>query len=306
MNDPIPGGGSRPVPPPWRSLLYVPANNRRFIDKAHTRNADGIILDLEDGVPPGERPGAREVLDDSVAKVAAAGADVLVRVNAGAADLDADLEAAAIPGVTALVVPKAESAEQIRALSARVSALEASRGIAAGVIRLLVLIESPAGLLDARAIAAADPRIVALSLGSEDFALETGMVADEESLLLPKQWALYAARAAGVVPLGLVGSIADYADLEAMRRVALRSRRLGFEGASCIHPSAVPVLNDAFTPTAEEVAGARRVVTAYDAAVREGKGALQLDGKMIDAPVAERAARLLSRWEAIAQRRAST
>jgi citrate lyase subunit beta/citryl-CoA lyase len=290
----------------WRSLLYVPANNLRFIEKAHTRNADGIILDLEDGVPPGERPGAREALHDSVAKVAAAGADVLVRVNAGAADLDADLNAAVIPGVAALVMPKAESAEQIRALSARVSALEASRDMAPGALGLLVLIESPAGLLDARAIAGADPRIVALSLGSEDFALETGTVADEESLLLPKQWTLYAARAAGVVPLGLVGSIADYADLEAMRRVALRSRRLGFEGASCIHPSAVPVLNDAFTPTEEEVAGARRVVAVYDAAVREGKGACELDGKMIDAPVAERAAQLLSRWEAIARRRAST
>jgi citrate lyase subunit beta/citryl-CoA lyase len=294
------------MPPVWRSLLYVPANNRRFIEKAHTRNADGIILDLEDGVPPAERPGAREMLNDSVAKAAGGGADVLVRVNAGAADLDADLEAAAIPGVTALVVPKAESAEQIHALSARVSALEASRGMKAGAIRLLVLIESPAGLLDARAIAAADDRIIALSLGSEDFALQIGMVADEESLLLPKQWTLYAARAAGVVPLGLVGSIAAYSDVDALKRIAVRSSRLGFEGASCIHPSAVPVLNDAFTPTEEEVAGARRVVTAYDAAVGEGKGALQLDGKMIDAPVAERAARLLSRWEAIAQRRAST
>ena len=130
-----------------------------------------------------------------------------------------------------------------------------------------------------------------------------GMTPTPESLLMPKQWTLFAARAAGIMPLALVGSIADYSDLEAMKIIAVRSRALGFEGASCIHPSVVPVLNNAFTPTEDEVASATRIVTAYDEAVDAGAGSIKIDGKMIDVPVALRAKRLLERSRAIAKRR---
>lgn len=295
-----PGAARLPV---WRSLLYVPANNSRFIDKAHRRGADGVILDLEDSVPPASRDAARRVLAESVAGVGRDGADVLVRINPDGGEREADLDAACVPQVTALVVPKAESAAAIRELSRKVSALEASRRLEPGTIRFFVLIETPTGFFEANRIAAADPRVVALSLGSEDFALETGMTPEPENLLMPKQWTLLAARAAGIVPLGLVGSIADYSNLDAMKTVALRSRALGFEGASCIHPSVVPVLNEAFTPSAADVAVAERMVAAYDDAVNAGSGAIEFDGKMIDAPVAQRAARLLERALAIAGRR---
>lgn len=288
--------------PVWRSLLYVPANNQRFIDKAHTRDADGLILDLEDSVPPGERHAARAGLKDSVQSVGSGHSDVLVRVNAGAPDADADLDAAVIPGVTALVVPKIESPGQIAAISKKVAALESARGLEPGGIRFLVLIESPEGLLNARDVARADPRVVALTLGSEDFAAETGMQPNEDNLLLPKQMTLFAARAARVMPLGLVGSIAAYQDIEALERIALRSRALGFEGASCIHPSAVPVLNDAFTPSRFDVDKSKRIVSASERAAAEGRGAFELDGRMVDAPVVARATRLLQRAEAIALR----
>jgi len=288
--------------PVWRSLLYVPANNQRFIDKAHTRDADGLILDLEDSVPPGERHAARAGLKDSVQSVGSGHSDVLVRVNAGPPDADADLDAAVIPGVTALVVPKTESPGQIAAISKKVAALESARGLEAGGIRFLVLIESPEGLLNARDVARADPRVVALTLGSEDFAAETGMQPNEDNLLLPKQMTLFAARAARVMPLGLVGSIVAYQDIEALERIALRSRALGFEGASCIHPSAVPVLNDAFTPSHFDVDKSKRIVSASEQAAAEGRGAFELDGRMVDAPVVTRAKRLLQRAEAIALR----
>lgn len=288
--------------PVWRSLLYVPANNRRFIDKAHTRDADGLILDLEDSVPAGERNAARAALQDSVRCAGSGHSDVLVRINAGAPDADADLDAAVIPGVTALVIPKAESPRQVAEISQRVEALEATRGIESGAIRFLVLIESSEGLLDAREVARADPRVVALSLGSEDFAAETGMQPNEDNLLLPKQLTLFAARAAGVMPLGLVGSIAAYQDIEALERIALRSRGLGFEGASCIHPSAVPVLNEAFSPSRFDVEKSKRIVAAGERAAAEGRGAFELDGRMVDAPVVARATRLLQRADAIAQR----
>lgn len=292
--------------PVWRSLLYVPANNPRFVGKAHARGADGVILDLEDSVPPAEREGARASLSHSVKTAGSGVSDVLVRINAAPPDLDADLEAAVMPGVTALVVPKADSPAQVKDISLKVKRLEAARGVEPGAIRFLILIESPEGLLNAREVARADARVVALSLGTEDFAAETGMQPDEDNLLLPKQLTLFAARAAGVMPLGLVGSIAAYQDIKALERIALRSRALGFEGASCIHPSAVPVLNEAFTPRRFDVEKSRRIVAASELAAAQGRGAFELDGRMVDAPVVARAKRLLERARAIALRNTAT
>ncbi|HEY5701796.1 MAG TPA: CoA ester lyase, partial [Gammaproteobacteria bacterium] len=277
-------------------------NNRRFIDKAHLRGADGLILDLEDSVPPVSREAARAGLADAVASAGSAGGDVLVRINSGESDRMADLDAACIGGVTALVVTKVESAASVRALSEQISMLEASRNLDAGAICFFILIETAAGFFEARSIAGADARVVALGLGGEDFALSVDMTPQPEHLLMPKQWVLIAARAAGIVPLGLVGSIANYSDLKAMRTMALRSRALGFEGASCIHPSVVPVLNDAFTPTEEEITAATRITNAYQEACSKGLGAIELDGKMIDVPVALRARRLLNRASAITDR----
>ncbi len=289
----------------WRSLLFVPANNGRFIEKAHTRGADGIILDLEDSVPPGERPRARRTLMASAALAARGGADVLVRINAQADESAADLDAAVHPGVRALLVPKVEDGQALCALSSQVARLEAERGMAAGGVGFVVLVESAAGLLRAEAIARAEPRTLAMELGGEDFALSTGMVPDEETLAVPKQMVLYAARSAGLIPLGILGSIADYADADAYRITAERSRRFGFEGAACIHPSGVPILNDVFTPSAADAAHAQRLVEAYAEAQRAGSGAVSVDGKMIDVPIVERARKLLARLQAIRARQAA-
>lgn len=296
---------SETLPPPiWRSLLFVPANNGRFIDKAHTRGADGIILDLEDSVPAAERPQARRKLQDSATLAARGGADVLVRINADADDARADLDAAVHAGVRALLVPKVDDAAHLRRLSEQVAALESARGLVAGSVGFVVLVESAVGLLNVASIASADPRILALELGGEDFALSTGMVPDPETLAVPKQMVLYAARAAGVIPLGILGSIADYADLDAYRVTAERSRRFGFEGAACIHPSGVPILNEVFTPGDAEAAHAQRIVDAYARAQEAGSGAVSIDGRMVDVPVVERAQKLLARLQAIRAREA--
>jgi len=289
----------------WRSLLFVPSNNERFIDKAHTRGADGIILDLEDSVPAPERADARRMLGESVRRVASAGADVLVRINAEPDEAPADLQAAVIPGVRALLVPKVDDPQTLRALSAEVARLEAANGMTSGSVRFVVLVESALGLLRAEAIARAAPRTVAMELGGEDFALSTGMVPDGDTLALPKQMVLYAARAAGLVPLGILGSIADYGDTRAYRETAERSRRFGFEGAACIHPSNVPVLNEVFTPKAAELEHAERVVDAYEKAKQAGSGAVSVDGRMIDVPVVDRAQKLLARAHAIRARDAA-
>ena len=166
----------------WRSLLYVPANNPRFIDKAHTRGADAIILDLEDSVPAAERDRARAMLADSAAKAGQNGADVLVRINRPDADAQRDLEAAVIPGVTALMLPKVDDAAHVQGRADLVAALESERGMAPEAMRFVVMVESPAALFRAQEIAAAHPRNTAAFLGGEDFATAAGMTPDQETL----------------------------------------------------------------------------------------------------------------------------
>lgn len=294
MNDNI------PEPPIWRSLLYVPANNERFVSKAHTRGADAIILDLEDAVPAAERPAARAALADSVKSAGQAGADVTVRINRPLRETIGDLEAAVVAGVRSLFVAKTESPDHLRLIDELVTELETERGLPSGGIGFSVMIESPGALRKAADIAASSPRVLSMSLGGEDFAMEMQAPPDPETLELPKLMCLMAAREAGVMPLGFLGTVADYTDLESVGAVLARSRKFGFEGGSCIHPAMVPLLNEAFAPTTDEVVWARRVVTEYAAAQEAGKGAITIDGKMIDVPVAIRAERVLARHEAIA------
>src|SRR6185369_16158063 len=275
--------------PVWRSALYVPANVPRFIEGAHKRGADAIILDLEDSVPLAERPAARRDLAATAETVSRGGSDVIVRINRPWRQTMLDLEAAIAPRVKALAVTKVDSAEHIRLIAEVVSELEAERGMAIGTTQFIAMIETPAAWFKMPEIAKASERIVALTLGGEDFALTMGMLPTAEALFMPKQQLAIAARAAGILPLGFIGTVADYKDLDAFRETVRRSRRLGFRGASVIHPSQVPILNEEFSPGAEEVASAQKIVAAYEAAVAAGRGSIAVDGKMIDVPVALRA-----------------
>jgi citrate lyase subunit beta/citryl-CoA lyase len=153
-----------------------------------------------------------------------------------------------------------------------------------------------------RIVAAADPRVAAITLGDEDFSNAIGAEPDGDTLIAVKQSLIVAASAAGVLPLGFLGSIADFADMDAFRAMVRRSRRMGYRGACCIHPKQVAVLNEEFAPRPEEVDHARRVVEAAAQALAEGRGAAALDGRMIDAPVVERARTLLAAHEAIRRR----
>lgn len=288
--------------PVWRSLLYVPANVPRFVEKAHTRGADAIIVDLEDSVLPAEKPAARRLVPEVSAQVGRAGADVLVRVNRPWRQLIPDLEAVVSPAVAALVLPKLADGGHVREIAGVVAELEAERGMAPGHTRFFGLVETAAGLFNLREIAGADPRLVGLSLGSEDFALDVGMAPEPDGLFQPTMDAVFAARAAGILPLGFVGSIAGFGDIEAFRALIQRSAKLGFEGASCIHPAQVPVLNDCFGVTAEALAQAERVIAAFETAEAEGRGSFELDGRMIDIPIVVRAERLLARHRAIQAR----
>jgi citrate lyase subunit beta / citryl-CoA lyase len=169
-------------------------------------------------------------------------------------------------------------------------------------VQFVVLVETAAGFFRIEAIARSHPRVVALSLGTEDFTADVGMLPDPEALLYAKQHTLFAARAAGILPMGFVGSIADFRDQDAFRAIIRRSKRLGFVAASAIHPLQVPVLNEEFSPTAAEVERAERMVAAYAAAFAHGLGAVQFDGAMIDVPVVQRARNVIARAAAIRRR----
>ncbi len=292
----------RPTPPVWRSILYVPGNVPKFIDKAHERGADCVLVDLEDSVQPAQKPEARAMLAETMSKVARGGADVAVRINRPMRLAVADIEAAVRPGLSALFITKAESVQHLRLLDEMVTELETERGLPVGGIGFAAMIEHPRALAHINDIAEHGPRVIAMMLGGEDFALETGSVPGDETLELPKRMVAFAAQAHGVPMIGILGTVADYSDPEAYRKSAERARRFGFSGGTCIHPGLVTALNEAFTPKPEEVAYALKLIEADRKAAAEGRGSFSVDGKMIDIPVIDRARKLIARHEAIERR----
>jgi citrate lyase subunit beta/citryl-CoA lyase len=290
--------------PVWRSMLFVPANVRKYVDKAHTRGADAIQLDLEDSVPVAEKDNARKMVQEAAGIVSQAGADVIVRINQPLRMAIRDLEEVVSPRIRAVVLPKADSASHIRLLAEVVDGLEAERKMTPGHTLFVALVETADAFFRLGEIAKAHPRMFGIGLGGEDFATSLGAAPDPDVMLFPKQQTIIAARAAGISPLGIIGTVADYSDKEAMRAIIHRSRRFGFDGASCIHPSIVPILNEGFRATPEEVDSAKRVIQGFQAALAEGRASIEVDGKMIDYPVVERAEKLLAREAAILKREA--
>lgn len=278
--------------PDWRSILFVPADQPRFIDKAHLRGADAIQLDLEDAVAPSAKAGARRALPGAIAALAAHRVPVVVRINRGWRDAMADLDAAVRAGVHAITLPKVEDSGRVRAIDEAIAEFESERGLPVGAIGLLLLIESPAALPRLPELAAASPRVIAMTLGPEDYSVAAGCATEGPALLGPNLAVAQACAARGLLPLGFVGSIGDFADLAAFRRRIEQARQLGFRGAAVIHPAQVAILNEAFGPSPAELEWAARVVQA---AAQAGEGAFALDGRMIDRPVVMRAQTWLAR-----------
>jgi citrate lyase subunit beta / citryl-CoA lyase len=284
-----------------RSSLILPVNVPRFVEKAWTRGADAVVLDLEDSVPAAEKASARKLVRGSLASAGRGGAEVLVRVNNDLALLADDIDDAVHPGLDGLSIPKAESPAQIHDIVSRIEQLERARGLTPGHVRLSLAIETPRGLLAVEEIARASDRIATLSIGVEDYCLELGVEpsADGLELLYPVARLVSVCKAVGVQPTGLVGSIAGFRDLPVFEAAAMRARQLGCEGAGCIHPDQVTVLNRVFTPDPARVDHARRVVEAFEDGVRRGTASVNLDGKMVDVPVYKRAQVVMARAHAV-------
>lgn len=277
-----------------RSLLFVPVNEPRFISKANQRGAGAIILDLEDSIAPDQKEAARSNVRAAARELRRNGAaHVLVRINAGSTE---DIEEAASLDVDAIVLPKVESLKELIWAHSALSMAEQRVGLADGHFRLLVLVETPAAVLNAVSIAAHE-RVAALILGSEDLALALGVEPTPESLAYAASSIVFAARASQKVPLGVPASLASILDTSRFAESVRHARLLGMAGTVCIHPRQVGVVSAAFAATQEMYLGAQRVLAAFDEARQAGKGAIMFEGKMLDRPIVERARRIVAQGQ---------
>lgn len=278
-----------------RTMLFVPANKKRWVEKAPTLGADAIILDLEDSVALSEKESSRTLVPDAVKTSGGAGANVFVRVNGLTTGLAAeDLKCAVQPGLTGIVLPKTESANEVREAVTLVEEIERARSMQPGEIVLLPLLESAVGILDAREIAASSRRIVAIGFGALDFTRDMGISLSPNGaeLYYARSYIALVARAAGIQAIDTPWT--NTADLEGLVEDARKARQLGFRGKFVIHPSQVEPVNQVFAPSEPEVADAERVVTAFEQAQALGVAAISLDGRMIDTANYRRAKELLN------------
>lgn len=292
-----------------RSKLYVPANREKFVEKAWTRGADCVMLDLEDAVAPADKKSARKMIKDDIAIVSKGGADVQVRINSDF--VEEDLDAVVLPGLTGIMIPKCASVEYIRDIDRLVTTLEGERGLPVGKIQFDMLFESAKGIIHMEEIAEASPRIVSINTGQADLSVDLGFTRYTErnfdQFYYAESKVLYAARAAGVQPHGLgAQNNVDFVSISMGRDEMLKACRyaysLGFMGTFMIHPGWVAVANEGYSPPRDEVALARRVKEALDQAYARGEGSISVDGRMYDVANMKYVGYLLARADAIQQK----
>lgn len=274
------------VGPLRRSLLFMPGDSVRKIEKATTLGADSIIADLEDAVTISQKQAARETVAACFARLDLGPSERLIRINPVGTPLwEEDLAQTIAARPDGYILPKVESAEQVQTVSARLAELETSHGLVPGSIRLLAQIETAMGVLRAGEIAGADSRLDALLFGAEDLAGDMGARRSREG------WEIFYARGAVVIAAAAYGLPAidtvflELADSDGLTAECHLARGMGFSGKLAIHPRQVEVINRAFSPTAEEIAQAQRLIDAFDAQQAAGTGVFEMDGKMVDMPV---------------------
>lgn len=288
-----------------RSNLMVPITDAGMLGQAWRHNADAITLDLEEGVVAERKAQARGLVKAAIAPSAQGAAEVFVRVNK--AYLQADLEASVWPGVSGIMLPQVESAAEVVKAAEIVTALERQRGMVAGSLCFIVLLESALGVWNIRAIVTASPRVTQVGLDECDLAadLEINPLPEYDPFVYARGRLVIEAIAAKVNPVGMAYPLSVHtrgASAPEIHRLATKARNLGMKGAICPQPGWVAPVNAAFTPTAELVTYNKRVREAFAAGVAAGTAAVPLDGRMIDVPVDEWAIVVLATAEACSAR----
>jgi len=300
-----------------RSWMFVPGNRQRMIEKSLGVPVDAVMMDIEDGVAPAEKDSARQQIAACLDQVAARlksekqfrSPARFVRINAvGHERSRDDLAVVVRPGLEGLVVPKVETPDQVKSVSQILDHRELELGLSQGAIRILAALESPKGLFNAYAIATASPRVIGLLFGAEDFSRELSLPLRREGeardLIYARSTLVTAAACAHVQAVD--GVWPDLQDTEGLKVFARQSRRLGFSGISVIHPAQVEIANAAFTPAADEIDYAKRVLEAFDEARARGEGAVAFGGQLLDLPIVDRARQTLDLAESLGIRSAGT
>ena len=282
-----------------RALLYMPGDDRRKIEKSTTLGVDSICMDLEDGTAINKKVEARTVITQAIKELDFGNSERCIRINSiGSGFEKDDLASALAAQPDSIVVPKIETAKQVKWVSEQIESFELSNQLKIGSIRLLVGVETAKGILHLKEIAEADKRLEAIIFGGEDYTASIGAVRTKSAteLLYARQAVVTACAANNIQALDIV--FIDFKDTEGLRAEAQEGAGFGFSGKQVIHPNQVQVTQEAFTPSDEAISYAKRVVESFEISQKEGKGAYALDGKMIDMPLLKNAQKVLDRAKA--------
>jgi citrate lyase beta subunit len=282
-----------------RALLYMPGDDRRKIEKSTTLGVDSICMDMEDGVAANKKAEARAVIAQAMRELDFGTSERCIRINPIGSGLEKrDLVAALATNPDTIVVPKIETAEQVKWVSEHIETYELSSKLNIGSVRLLVGVETAKGIMNLKEIAEADKRLEAIIFGGEDFAASVGATRtkDATELLYARQAVVTACAANDLQAIDIV--FIDFKDPEGLRAEAEQGARFGFSGKQIIHPNQVQVAQEAFTPSDSAIEYAKRIAESFEASQKEGKGAYALDGKMIDMPLLKNAQKVLGRAKA--------
>ncbi|MFQ5710494.1 MAG: HpcH/HpaI aldolase/citrate lyase family protein [Candidatus Geothermarchaeales archaeon] len=290
------------MPVVMRSVMYTPGNNPKLIEKARTFNADVIVLDLEDSVPPAEKIKARDMVRDSIPKVAESGADIYVRINDWGTGLtEGDLEAIVQPKLSGIVLPKTESPEDVVKLDEKLTELEEKRGIKPGSIAVQLLIETAKGVVNVYQSAIASDRVNSLVFGAVDYTRDMRIELTKEGneILPARSQVAIAARAANLVAIDTPWP--PFKDVEGFIRDTKFGRQLGYEGRMLIHPNQIEPSHEIYSPPKDDVDYAREVVKVFEEGMKKGLASVPLRGKMLDWAVYRTARDVLAKADLIAE-----
>jgi citrate lyase subunit beta/citryl-CoA lyase len=273
------------------SRLYLPGNTPSLMINAGLHSAYGIILDLEDSVAPDKKDEARVLVRNALRQIDFRGAERMVRINQGKTGLE-DLHYVVPHNINIILIPKCESANQVKRIEAEINAIRKKLKIRNPVF-LMPIIESALGIENSFEIAKASEDIVAIVIGLEDFTADMGVARTVEGResLYARTRLIVAAKAAGIQPIDSVFS--DVGDMEALKQNVLNSKALGFEGMGCIHPRQIAVINQGYAPDETEIEKSKKIVLAFEEAGQKGLGVVALGSKMIDPPVVARAQKII-------------
>lgn len=279
-----------------RSLMFVPAHNQKLLDSSLRRDADVLLLDIEDSVPVIDKQKARENIKAFVQRPEAQGKMIFPRVNdRESGELLKDLYQLTIPGITGFMYPKSTKEEDVYFVGKLLETIEYEKNIPVGTFKLIPLIETAGAIVEIKEICTACTRVIAVAFGCEDYVTNLGGKHDPEgqSIFYARNAIVNAARATGVLPIDTVHIKVH--DLEDLERNLILSKNLGFEGMLVLNPKELPLVNQYFSPSEEEVAWAEEMVKLTEEAQSEGKGVAVKDGKFIGPPMLKMANAILQK-----------